>query len=194
MVIDPPAEIAFLTKREIAEADAEGYRRYAVTASGVSPMALPGTPGVQYTADGLSHDERGAPSTASGDHLAQLDKRQAKLDRFDFGDRWADFEGEGSVAVVTWGSSAGAAREAVAGLDGVRLVALRLILPTRPARLEAALDGAKRILVVEQSHSGQFHRYLRAHYDLPGEIRVLNRPGPLPIGPSEILEAIGEWS
>ncbi len=35
----------------------------------------------------------------------------------------------------------------------------------------AALKGAQRILVVEQTHSGQFHDYLRAKCDLPGEVR-----------------------
>ena len=85
-------------------------------------------------------------------------------------------------------------REALAELDDVRLIALRLIMPTRPDRLAAALDGVERVLVVEQSHSGQFHRFLRAHYDLPGEVRVLHRPGPLPMGPNEIIETIREWS
>jgi 2-oxoglutarate ferredoxin oxidoreductase subunit alpha len=47
--------------------------------------------------------------------------------------------------------------------------------------------------VVEQSHGAQFHRYLRAHYDLPGEVRVLHRPGPLPIKPGEIHRALLEW-
>jgi 2-oxoglutarate ferredoxin oxidoreductase subunit alpha len=66
-------------------------------------------------------------------------------------------------------------------------------LPTQPERLHAALDGVKRILVVEQTHGGQFHRYLRAHYDLPTQVRVLNRPGPLPIMAGEIYRAITEW-
>jgi 2-oxoglutarate ferredoxin oxidoreductase subunit alpha len=193
-VIDPPADLAFLTTRDVAGAEAEGYRRYAVTASGVSPMAIPGTPGTQYTADGLTHNERGAPSTTSEDHLAQLEKRQAKFDRFDFGSRWADVEGDGSLAVVTWGSTAGAVREALTGLEDVRMIALRLILPVQPERLKHALDGVERVLVVEQSHSGQFHHYLRAHYDLPGEVRVLHRPGPQPLGPSEILDAIRKWN
>jgi 2-oxoglutarate ferredoxin oxidoreductase subunit alpha len=52
----------------------------------------------------------------------------------------------------------------------------------------------KHILVVEQSHGAQFHRYLRAHYDLPEDVRVLNRPGPLPIRPSEIEQVIMRWS
>jgi len=99
--------------------------------------------------------------------------------------------------LLTWGSLTPAAREAIAraaadGID-VRLVAPRLLAPTRPQQLAAALAGTKRILVVEQTHGAQFHRYLRAHYDLPGEVRVFNRPGPLPITTDEIHRAIAEW-
>ena len=45
-------------------------------------MALPGTPGCQYTADGLTHTERGIPTSSAADHAAQLDKRRDKLARF----------------------------------------------------------------------------------------------------------------
>jgi len=52
----------------------------------------------------------------------------------------------------------------------------------------------QRVLVLEQNHSGQFLRYLRSEYDLPGEVRSLRRPGPLPFRPAEIHEALGQWS
>jgi 2-oxoglutarate/2-oxoacid ferredoxin oxidoreductase subunit alpha len=68
-----------------------------------------------------------------------------------------------------------------------------LLLPAQPERLKAALEGVDRVLIVEQTHGGQFYRYLRAHYDLPVEVLVLNRPGPLPIRPSEIARAAMEW-
>ena len=197
-VIDRPADLAFVARRETAVAPANDYRRYAITASGVSPMAIPGTADGRHTADGLEHDTRGTPSSQAADHVAQLDKRQAKLDRFDFGDHWAEIEGEGELAVITWGSSTGPVREALAsardgGIDA-RLIALRLILPALPDRLSAALEGVRRVLVVDQSHSGQLYRYLRAQYDLPAEVRSFHRPGPLPILPSEILERLNGWS
>jgi len=194
--IDRPADIAFISQRTRAAENVSAYRRYAVTGSGVSPMAIPGLRGGQYTADGLTHNERGTPNSSEGDHRAQLDKRRAKLDQFTYGDHWATLEGEGEFAVVTWGSLTGAAREAAARVRDrieVRLVAPRLLLPIQPERFAAALDGVKRVLVVEQSHGAQFHRYLRAHYDMPGAVRALNRPGPLPIRPSEIEHAIMEW-
>jgi len=178
--------------------EGDGYLRYAVTDSGVSAMAIPGTPGCAYVADGLEHTERGKPSTAAADHRAQLDKRQRKIEGFDFGPGWADVRGVGEVAILTWGSVAAAAREAAerlrAGGREVKVIALRLLLPASPEQMAAALAGVTRVLVVEQSHGGQFHRYLRAWYDLDAELRVLARPGPLPITPGEIVRQLEDWS
>lgn len=192
-----PADVAFIGSRRVAREVAAPYKRYALSADGVSAMAIPGTHGGQYTADGLTHTERGIPTSRAEDHSAQLDKRRDKLDRFAYGDHWASIEGDGEIAVVTWGSLTGAAREGIdrAREDGlaVRLIAPRLLYPVRPEQFAAALDGVERILIVEQSHGAQFHRYLRAHYELPGEVRVLHRPGPLPIRPGEIHHALSEW-
>jgi 2-oxoglutarate ferredoxin oxidoreductase subunit alpha len=195
--IERPADVAFIGARTTATGISGAYKRYALAASGVSAMALPGMPGGQYTADGLTHTESGIPTSGANDHLAQLDKRRDKLDRFNFGDHWASVDGRGDLAVITWGSLTGAAREAAgrAAADGfdVRVIAPRLLSPAQPERLAAALDGVKRILVVEQTHSGQFLRYLRAHYDLPAQIRAFHRPGPLPITAGEIHRAIMDW-
>jgi 2-oxoglutarate/2-oxoacid ferredoxin oxidoreductase subunit alpha len=195
--LERPADVAFIGARKVATDIVGAYERYALAANGVSPMAIPGTRGGQYTADGLTHSLRGTPTSGAGDHRAQLDKRRDKLDHFNFGDHWADVVGAGDLAVLTWGSLTSSAREAItrAATDGIdaRLVAPRLLLPTQPERLAKALRGVKRILVVEQTHSGQFYRYLRAHYDLPAPVRVFNRPGPLPITAGEIHRSIAEW-
>jgi 2-oxoglutarate ferredoxin oxidoreductase subunit alpha len=195
--MERPADVAFIGQRVQASDISGSYRRYAVAAGGVSPMAIPGTRGGQYTADGLTHTERGIPTSSTADHLTQLDKRRDKLERFNYGDHWATLEGSGDLAVIVWGSLTGAAREAVrrAVADGIEvcLIAPRLLSPAQPERMVAALQGKQRVLVVEQSHGAQFYRYLRAHYDLPVGARVLHRPGPLPIKPSEIHRAIMEW-
>jgi 2-oxoglutarate ferredoxin oxidoreductase subunit alpha len=173
------------------------YKRYALTPSGVSPMAIPGTAGATYTADGLEHNERGTPSSQSSDHLAQMDKRARKLAQLDPGEAWASVEGEGDTALVTFGSCTGPAREALerarAAGAKIRLVSLRLLAPAQPGRLARALEGVKRVLVLEQNHSGQFLRYLRAEYELPGEVKSLRRPGPLPFRPAEIHAALTQW-
>ena len=197
-VVNRPDDVALMARRALAPPRTEAYQRYAVTESGVSPAALPGTPGNAYTAEGLEHNERGIPSSQSRDHLAQLAKRERKLRQHDYGDSWAEIEGEGDTAVVTFGSCTGAAREAIAraAADGsrARLVSIRLLSPAQPERLAKALKGVKRVLVVEQNHGAQFHRYLRADFDLPGEVRSFHRAGPLPIRPDEIYRQIIQWS
>jgi 2-oxoglutarate ferredoxin oxidoreductase subunit alpha len=197
-IIRRPADVSFMAKRRLAERIEPDYARYAVTADGVSPMAVPGMAGGQYTADGLEHNPRGTPSSSDADHMEQLDKRLRKLVGYDFGEHWALQEGEGDTAVITWGSSTGAAREALQRLreEGIaaRLIALRLLAPAQTERLSAALEGVERALVIEQSHSQQFYRYLRAHYDLPRDLKVFARPGPLPIRPGEICAQLRDWS
>ena len=196
-IIDRPEALDRVAQRLTAAANMPEYRRYRDTESGVSPMAIPGTPGVVYTADGLEHTEGGIPSSQARDHRRQLDKRLRKLADHDYGDYWADVEGDGDAAVVTFGSATGPVREALARVAErgvrVRLVALRLIAPAQPERLDAALAGAARVLVVEQNHGAQLYRYLRAMYDLPRP-SSFHRPGPLPLRPGELAAAILHWS
>ena len=200
-IVKRPPDISFLTRRLVPENFEETYYRYAVGDSGgdtgVSPMSIPGQAGGQYTADGLEHNQAGAPSSMAEDHYAQLEKRERKINRFDYGEHWADLEGAGTTAVITWGSATGPVREALSRLreqgEDIRLISLRLLAPERPLEMAAALEGVKRLLVVEQSHSRQFYRYLRAAYDLNAETRVFNRPGPLPFRPNEIIQQLAGW-
>lgn len=197
VIVNQPADVSFIARRLVPEHFEDKYFRYAVAGSGVSPMAIPGQKGGQYTSDGLEHTEAGAPSSLPEDHLAQLEKRERKINGFDFGQHWADLEGGGETAVITWGSTTGPVREALSRLSGqgkdIRLIAIRLLAPERPEEMAAALKGVKRLLVIEQSHSKQFYRYLRAAYDLPAETRVFNRPGPLPFRPNEVIDQLADW-
>ena len=197
-IIDKPAQAGWVARRLTAAANVPDYKRYRDTETGVSPMAIPGTPGVVYTADGLEHSEGGIPSSQARDHRTQLDKRLRKLADYDYGDFWADCEGTGDAAVITFGSATAPVREALARLAlrgvNVRLVAMRLIAPIRQKQFEDALAGVSRVLVVEQNHGAQFYRYLRAMVDLPGKPATFHRPGPLPLRPGELADAIHEWS
>ncbi len=203
-ILPRPAELAFIGQRATAKQSLEGerYKRYAMTASGISPMAFPGTPGMAHTADGLEHNEFGTPSSQASDHLAQMDKRSRKLTQFNYGEHWADIidadGGSGNIAIITWGSSTGPVREALQRFSATggkaRLISVRLIAPVQPERMATALAGITRVLVVEQSHSGQFYRMLRAFYDLPRDTRALHEAGPLAFGPARILEQLNTWS
>lgn len=197
-IVERPPRLPGGAERLTAAAHAPEYRRYRDTPSGVSPMAIPGTPGVVYTADGLEHTEAGIPSSGARDHRVQLDKRERKLLQHDYGARWADIEGEGELAVITFGSATGPVREAMARAAGqgvaARLIALRLLAPVQPSAFERALRGVRQLLVIEQNHGAQLWRYLRSVLDLPGRPASFHRPGPLPLRPGELTAAIVEWA
>jgi 2-oxoglutarate ferredoxin oxidoreductase subunit alpha len=111
-VIDPPQHFSLSCERKTVDEPEEGYQRYELTENGISPMSIPGTPRGMYTADGLEHNQQGTPSSMSRDHLAQMAKRRDKLLTYDFRDNWAEIEGDGDTAIVTWGSSTSVVREA----------------------------------------------------------------------------------
>ena len=196
-IIDPPADTGLRSERLVAESNAADYRRYRNTESGISPMAIPGTPGVTYTADGLEHTEAAVPSSNSRDHQLQLDKRERKLLQHEYGEAWADIEGDGDAAVITFGSTSAAVREAVARARAeghrLRLIAMRLLAPAQPEKLTKALEGVRHVMVIEQNHSAQFYRYLRGHFDLPAKPASYHRPGPLPLRPGEVHKALADW-
>jgi 2-oxoglutarate ferredoxin oxidoreductase subunit alpha len=186
-----PERVLLRLREETPQGD---YLRYALTEDGVSPMTHPGVPMGMYTADGLEHNPNGTPSSTARDHLAQLEKRALKLERYDYGDAWAEIRGEGPLAIVTWGSSAGPAFEAARRLAGngvsARVIALRLLSPLRREAMREALAAAELVWVVEQNHPGQLFRYLHAQRVLPEDARNLARPGPLPLRPGEIVNAV----
>ena len=192
-ICPPPASFPDTLPRLTAEPGDAPYRRYALTESGISPMALPGQVGGIYTADGLEHNPRGTPSSMAKDHADQSEKRQRKLQNFAYGDSWAEISGAGPIALVTWGSATGAVVEAAERLTAAgqpaRAIALRLIAPLRHADLAQALAGAEEILVVEQNQGAQLFHYLHAEQALPAGARSLARPGPLPLRPGDIVAA-----
>ena len=197
-VTDPPPTAPAGPGRRLAQPAAGNYQRYTLAdPGGISPMAIPGTEGCLYTADGLEHNERGTPSSMPQDHQLQLEKRRQKLTAIDGGEHWAEVHGSGDLCILTWGSSSGAAFEAAGRLltmgRPVRVVAIRLLSPLPEQRMLDAIDGAVRTLVVEQNHAGQLFHYLHSLNLLQGEVRKLAKPGPLPIRPGEIVNAILEW-
>lgn len=193
-VIDPPGPPAPRVARLTPDpATPKPYHRYALTPSGLSPMAVPGMAGLAWVGDGLTHDEAGAPATGAQDHNAQIAKRWTKLVSHDYGARWCDVEGEASpdVALLAFGSAVAPAREAAARLRAsghkVRLVALRLLAPLREAALVELLAPARRVVVIEQNMSGQLFQYLRGKAALPPAAESFARGGPLPFTAKEIL-------
>jgi 2-oxoglutarate ferredoxin oxidoreductase subunit alpha len=184
-----------MTRRVNGVAPADGaFKRYAIGADPLTPMPRPGTPGREWVAEGLTHNEVGLPASGAGPHVAQINKRAKKIARFDPGAWWGECWGDSATAIVAFGSTIGPAREAARRLAAagrpVRVIALRVIAPLPAEPLARALHGVRRVIVVEQNHGAQLYHYLLGQKAIPTAAESVARPGPLPYRPSEIASYV----
>ena len=176
------------------------YLRYQYTASGVSPRAIPGQPGLQFVAGSDEHDERGhlvsdilagVPRWVSV-RQKMMDKRMKKLDGLARSVAAPVFEGpaDAPLTFVAWGSTVGAVRDAMADLAAggkvTNLLRFPAVYPLHGPAVTAAFARTKRVLLVEANHSGQFGRLLRAETGIHLEDRLLKYDGE-PFLPHEIV-------
>lgn len=194
-VIDPsPARPKPLARRVDGAPEAKPFKRYALGGDPVTAMPRPGTPGHEWVAEGLTHDEAGLPAGGAGMHVAQIHKRAKKIARFDSGAYWGECWGEGDTAVLAFGSTIGPAREAARRLAAsgrqLRVIALRVIAPLPVEAIARALQGVRRLIVIEQNHGAQLYHHLIGHKAIPASAESVARPGPLPFRPSEIASYV----
>ncbi|MGA2567098.1 MAG: 2-oxoacid:acceptor oxidoreductase subunit alpha [Pseudolabrys sp.] len=196
MVIDPTGARPNPLKRRTngAPHGTPLFKRYAVDSDPITPMPIPGKPGYQWVAEGLTHNEVGLPASGAGMHAAQINKRARKLQRFDPGELWGETWGEGDTVLLTFGSSVGparvAARRLAAAGQRVRVVALRVLSPLPMQAIARAIHGARRIIVIEQNHGAQLYRHLVGQKAIPPSAESVARPGPLPFRPSEVASYV----
>jgi len=147
-----------------------GYRRYQLTESGISPMAIPGQESGQYVATGLEHNESGRPRSDAANHRKMTEKRFSKLElaraaapeAHYFGDQDAD------VGILCWGSAWGPVVEAIeiAATKGIRVAAMapRMVWPLPDHQIKPFIESKRVVLVPEMNYTGQFAQLLRARY------------------------------
>jgi len=182
----------------LAPTDAElaAYTRFRFTDSGISAISHPGMKGGGYLAAGIEHDESGAPNSNGTMHARMSEKRLRKLDPLQRRRDLFFIEGdpEAALGLVSWGSVAGIALEAVraARAEGiaVKLLVPKLIYPVATEIYEEFFAPLQLCLVVEQSQQGQLHRLLRMWTTVPEEFISLTRCGANPIAPQDLLEQI----
>jgi len=182
-----------------SEGRIEDYLRYRVTESGVSPMSLPGMPGGQYTAEGLEHVPSGAPSYEPHNHEEMMHKRFRKLRTALEATNAADMviscgDPQPEIAVLCWGSTAGAVWEAVeqAQREGISAggLAVQLLSPLPDGVIQDFVASARTVLVPEMNYTGQFAHLLRA--PLAREAQSILRFGGVPFTPHDVLVKIRE--
>ena len=123
------------------------------------------------------------------------DKRLAKLKGLsrDMGNITATGDPEAALAILTWGSSHGAAAEAVARLGqngtSARLVHLSELWPFPRQAVTQALEGTKKLVLVEGNAAGQMGRLLRQETGIKADHAILRYDG-LAFTPEFILRGL----
>jgi 2-oxoglutarate ferredoxin oxidoreductase subunit alpha len=175
------------------------YKRYEFTDSGISPRAVPGTPGYVHVVATDEHDEEGGlisdEYTNPHKRQAMHEKRMRKMDGILpmieppalFG------PGEADVTLLGWGSTEGVIREAIEQLKQQGIVAnnlqIKWLVPLHTDAIMETLGNARRVIIVENNYSGQFARYLRSETSFVADGHIRKYDGE-PFMPHHIVDGV----
>ncbi|MEM0321818.1 MAG: 2-oxoacid:acceptor oxidoreductase subunit alpha [Thermoprotei archaeon] len=178
------------------------FRRYALTEDGVSPRALPGTPGLMFVAKTDEHDEFGHDlsdvlaglSDAVEMRRKQFNKRMVKLHGVAKEMNPPDVFGpdKSDLTIVTWGSTSLPVREALEKLwsEGFKVNSYEFydIYPFS-TEVEGMLKQANDLLDIEQNYTAQMAKLIRRETGVLIEKCHLKYDGE-PIYPLEVVSAV----
>ncbi len=180
-------------------APANGYMRYENTETGVSPRALPGLPGYVHLVATDEHDEN---SMLLSDEFTNPLKRRMMVEKrarkfHDIVKEIAPPQVEGpadaDVTLIGWGSTEGVIREARQLLAdrgvSVNQLAIKWIIPFHVDAVTQIVNRAKKVLIVENNHSGQFYRYMRSETGLSVDGHIRKYDGE-PFMPHHIADGV----
>jgi 2-oxoglutarate ferredoxin oxidoreductase subunit alpha len=150
----------------------------------------------------VATDEHDEDSTLISDEFTNPHKRRAMVEKR--ARKFADIlqripapslEGPASadVTLVGWGSTRGVIAEAIEQLAGQGIVANQLaikwIVPLHADAVTKILTQAKKTIVVENNHSGQFFRYLRSETGFTAGASIRKYDGE-PFAPHHIADGV----
>jgi 2-oxoglutarate ferredoxin oxidoreductase subunit alpha len=166
------------------------YERFADTPSGISPRALPGTPGGIHLTTGDEHRFDGRITEDPGIRAAIMDKRLRKVAQVSFPGIAIRGSLPADLLLVGLGATTGALWEAAERLEaeGVRaaVAQIRRVWPFPADELREALARAEATLVVESNATAQLAHLIRSQMGgelLPGLLKYDGNP----IRPGEVV-------
>ncbi|EFK11823.1 2-oxoacid:acceptor oxidoreductase, alpha subunit [delta proteobacterium NaphS2] len=171
------------------------YRRFEDTKTGISPRSIPGTEGFIFRTTGLEHTEEGFPDYSSANHMKMTEKRHRKIEGAltDLPEP-VEFSPEGNLdlGVVTWGSTFGAALEAVqrAQGEGLKVGAMKIssIYPYHSDSIRSFMMRCNDILFPELNYEGQLANLIGHLFNK--EVLRFNRVTGLPMSATDIYVRI----
>ena len=177
-----------------------GYQRYKITESGVSPRALPGTPGYVHVVATDEHDEDGVlisdeytdPHKRQAIHEKRMRKMEGILGLLEPPKLFGPVEAE--ITLVGWGSTEGVIREAIEKLaeeEGIvaNNLQVKWLVPLHAEAITSLLPKSNRVIIVENNYSGQFARFLRSETSIVANGHIRKYDGE-PFMPHHIVDGV----
>ena len=179
----------------------EEYLRYQITDSGISPRALPGTPGHMHVVATDDHDEDGGliSDEFTNPHKRRdiMEKRQRKMDGIVELLPPPTLEGpeDAEVTLIGWGSTHGVISEAVQLLteEGITTnhIQFKWLYPMDEDAVNEVLAKSGHAVIVECNYTGQFARFLRGETGFKADGHIRKYDGE-PFMPHHIADGIRE--
>jgi 2-oxoglutarate ferredoxin oxidoreductase subunit alpha len=175
--------------------DPSEYMRHKVTKSGISPRAFPGLGKALVVTDCDEHDEKGHLTEDARERTAQVEKRLRKIvplkKEIDTPQEYGPQRAE--TALIGWGSTYGAIREAVDILRkedvSVNMLHLNELWPFPAKAVTDTIERARNSYVIESNATGQLARLIKAETGRDVSGRILKFDG-RPFTPAYIAEAV----
>ena len=182
-----------LTAEDVAGLDE--YRRYLVTEDGVSPWALPGTPGGESLVTGNEHNEWGQVAIDPANRRRQMEKRMGKIasavDDLPRGRTWGT--GTAEIGILGIGLEVAPMMEATERLEeqGMAVAGLqpRTLFPVLDETLEF-VASRRLTFVVEHNNDGQLMQILTAAGASPDRMAGVRRSDGVVFTPGEIVDQV----
>lgn len=157
-------------------------------------VALPGEAGGVYYSNSTEHAPTGFTNEQPAVRERMVERRLARMEHIiaDCVDPLV-VEGDGDVAILSWGSTVDACREARDRLveDGrdVRVVGIRLLWPFPKEALEAAV-GDRKVVIAEANAFAQLSRLVRSELPWHDRITEVLRYDGTPLLSDDVLEVL----
>jgi len=193
---------ATLTEDEIADAPHESggklHRFRHDPENGVSPRSVPGQKGGRFLASGNEHNEAGHISEDPDNRVAQVDRRNRKLESIREGlneDGLNKTYGpeDAQYGILAFGSMVGTVEEAVeelnAGGESVKALAVGELAPYPKTEVREFIESVDSVMVVEMNSTAQFRGLTQKELGEYGsKLSSLLKYNGNPFEPAEIVE------
>lgn len=177
----------------------EYFHRFEDVEDGISPRTIPGVKNGMFLSTGLEHNVFGKPAEGVGDRVMEMEKRHRKFAGVPeaitpFYVNHEDTECDLLLVGIT--STGGAIDEACEALEAegkkVNHLHLRLLSPFPAEALRPYIEGAKKVLIVEEDLTEQLRELFAIHFSCHDKLLSCLQYDGTPFTASTILKKAKE--